>query len=791
MDFEPSGAGSPAEVREMAERLLGTRDYHVMARLYAALSSRLSVFSSANSWTFKSIFRDTVAFHLAREIREHTYHRYKSRWSTGEAGLSRGAGEESGAEADETEETEEAEVAGIKTVSEASKRVATKIRQPGPAVVVGKPTLEPARTNANPTLDESNAQPSSTVVPNLSTHKTLPAEDADPQERCNGFMRPAILILSPTKHNAWRVVSTLLHFLIPDAETADFSDAPDSQEDGTPSPQPGKEVSEKEWFVRQCDAFLACPTAVQNLETWEEGYAPPDPEVSPSGEERQDQQIQTFPVRCVDGEVRSLLPDEIMDSLQRLFASPDNSRSPKGAQGHPMSVVRQKHQKPLSYLRSFCGDLGDSFCFGIRVSPKQVKLLTDLRTSDIIVASPLGLRQRCGIDPLLPQRHPSKVRQPDGEMHTVLLNDIGILSSLHTVYLDSLELLESQNWEHLLACLWALHQTPADTLSTDQEAFCDINTLVPCFLAEKQATRCQFIAEGLYAGESALRLLHLGLANRRANPEPAQALGPEPEPLVKRAEVDTLWEGSEPSEDREVARNHGPTVPPTLAAAYSQVGIHRNSAGLLKLTGISEVYPGMEVASRSRVILHSVRPGDVVRRCTDALSTRDVPFAVKDFPKLDYFFNRVLPALVQDPEKDRGLLVVLQSYFDYARAARILKHTPSLSSAWAGLEETMTNVEGMKSRSRFTKGEVSLLMMTERYYLYRRHVLQGVRSLVFLGPPLSPDIFLELSGMLDLEAPTPTVLIVFTESDDMARMASLFPPSKVQEMCRGRGVLVL
>ncbi len=48
--------------------------------------------------------------------------------------------------------------------------------------------------------------------------------------------------------------------------------------------------------------------------------------------------------------------------------------------------------KPEDFSQTFAGDINDSFKLGLAVTRKALKLYTDFYNSDIIIASPLGLR---------------------------------------------------------------------------------------------------------------------------------------------------------------------------------------------------------------------------------------------------------------------------------------------------------------------------------------------------------------------------------------------------------------
>ncbi|KAL5283485.1 DIEXF family protein [Megaselia abdita] len=109
---------------------------------------------------------------------------------------------------------------------------------------------------------------------------------------------------------------------------------------------------------------------------------------------------------------------------------------------------RKTNPKPEDYQKTFSGNTDDTFRIGISFTKKTMKLYTEFYSSDILIASPLGLRMIVGAS-------------GDAE------RDYDFLSSLEVLVLDQTELFFAQNWDHLLHVFDHMHLQPQQTRNTD------------------------------------------------------------------------------------------------------------------------------------------------------------------------------------------------------------------------------------------------------------------------------------------------------------------------------------
>ncbi|CDW59411.1 digestive organ expansion factor [Trichuris trichiura] len=103
---------------------------------------------------------------------------------------------------------------------------------------------------------------------------------------------------------------------------------------------------------------------------------------------------------------------------------------------------------PIDFKELFKGNHDDCFRIGLGMAKKSLKLFVDFYSSDMIIASPLGLRMALGA--------PS-------EKHF----DCDYLSSIEVLIMDQADVFLMQNWKHVIHIIDSMHRQPKQDHGVD------------------------------------------------------------------------------------------------------------------------------------------------------------------------------------------------------------------------------------------------------------------------------------------------------------------------------------
>ncbi|GFS21628.1 U3 small nucleolar RNA-associated protein 25 [Elysia marginata] len=112
------------------------------------------------------------------------------------------------------------------------------------------------------------------------------------------------------------------------------------------------------------------------------------------------------------------------------------------------SGLADKAYKTEDFKKLFEGNTDDNFRIGLSVSKKSLRLYSPFYESDIILASPLGLRMIIGLE-------------GDKEQ------DFDFLSSIEVMIADQMDVFLMQNWDHFLHTCKHMHMQPREPHGVD------------------------------------------------------------------------------------------------------------------------------------------------------------------------------------------------------------------------------------------------------------------------------------------------------------------------------------
>ncbi|XP_007951168.1 U3 small nucleolar RNA-associated protein 25 homolog [Orycteropus afer afer] len=134
------------------------------------------------------------------------------------------------------------------------------------------------------------------------------------------------------------------------------------------------------------------------------------------------------------------------DSKKKIIVS--NKKRFKGEYGSDPEEKPPNLKRPEDYEAVFIGNIDDHFRIGVAILQRSIRLYAPFYSSDIIIASPLGLRTIIG---------------GEGEKK----RDFDFLSSIELLIIDQADIYLMQNWEHVLHLMNHMNLLPLDSHGVD------------------------------------------------------------------------------------------------------------------------------------------------------------------------------------------------------------------------------------------------------------------------------------------------------------------------------------
>lgn len=400
------------------------------------------------------------------------------------------------------------------------------------------------------------------------------------------------------------------------------------------------------------------------------------------------------PFKSVCHEVATLIAESCPNATQVLesakfekhFAEPPADFANRLLLGEVLPPTAAADNKPpltdLQHL--FSGNNDDKFHLGITVARKAVKLFTPPNSSDVLIASPLALK--------------------------LLVDERGgdFLSSVEVLVLDRTDVMQMQNFEHVVDCLKTLNRKPEKIPES-----CDITRLRSCFTRNESRFLRQTVVTscGMSGDLGALLSDEIGGELFCADLVPADV---------------------ETEQGRAVAgRQEG-----RQESGKKQTRVGKNFRGVAKLCCSC---PAESSALREGGRLGISRQMFLVARAMNDSVTVDSTMG--DSPIFKHFRKGFWETT--GSEMKHLVLVVSGTGYRYGEYLKLRRWLQEEHVDFVAIDEYMEALDVKESRIDFNKGRTRVLVVTERYLFYHHDFnVRSTENLVFLGTPSYASTYL-------------------------------------------------
>ncbi|CAL8069499.1 unnamed protein product [Calicophoron daubneyi] len=407
-----------------------------------------------------------------------------------------------------------------------------------------------------------------------------------------------------------------------------------------------------------------------------------------------------------------------------------------GPQEGETDKEKRKGHKPKDYEDWFSCNTSDHFRIGIGVAKRTLKLYSAFVDSDIIVASPLGL-----------QTIIDEEKEKEADLQY-------ITASIELLIIDQAEMLLMQNWATVQRIVGLLNQRPK------KAAFASAARIRLAYLAGYGKRYRQTLIFSAVAAPSILLLT--------GECENFQGLNYVP-PLPR---YPGLFPSYLPDEIRVPGSKCNVSKPDTMASIDKRQRLENGcsapseSGVAIKLNLISfAVYGQSSSIDVSRFDKSGHLESDDEVEDTELLELQqkvkksrlnngELSLSVEHIPQTDFtylsgravplarmntFKQRVLPRLRRG--LDQRVLIYVPDFYDLEELRALLRLE---SLDFCCVHEYTEDTEAERYRTLFADGRIRILILSERYYFFRRRKVRGAQNFIFFGPPTFPWFVKEL-----------------------------------------------
>ncbi|EPY19722.1 U3 small nucleolar RNA-associated protein 25 [Strigomonas culicis] len=173
--------------------------------------------------------------------------------------------------------------------------------------------------------------------------------------------------------------------------------------------------------------------------------------------------------------------------------------------------------------------------------------------------------------------------------------------------------------------------------------------------------------------------------------------------------------------------------------------------------------------SSGKVLLQRREEEGAVAKVTGAVRQHFLRFDTTaldraDDDRFDYFTKQVFATKLNTlAERNVRIILFVPSYFDFVRLRNYLYR--EYRDTFAALSEYSTLKQQRRALGQFSDLERPVLLVTERFYFFKRYFVKLAEVMVFYSPPLFPEFYSGLINRLVASSPNAFALTLYCRYD--------------------------